>query len=403
MNNHHIRFNPKKGVNAMKSLKYCAWIVASLFVFTLAACGGGGSSSSGTGTLSLSLTDAPANECYEHVYVTIDEVRIHDAQGGDDSWEVIEIGKTYDLKELVNGVLEQLGTTELEPGQYTQMRLMIGDEPYNPPESPDMHEYANYLVVCLPDPDCEHPIECTDTELKIPSGFQTGIKLVHPFTIIEGLTTELILDFDAQRSVVKADDSEEYLLKPTIKVIGEYAVVSGTVTYDTTALGGVLVTAQTYDADAADEKDKVVVHSSTFTDETGNYKMYLDPGTYNVVAYKEEHDPDCATIVAQSNTSHTQDFALSMGSTGTITGTVTTDSSLTLSFRMLHACAAEQQVELTWLWLSEVGTWPYAVGLPPGDYQVVAFTDTATDTLPATVVANADTTGIDFTFPLPSP
>lgn len=110
-----MRSNAKKGVNALKSLKLCAWVVASLFVFTLAACGGAsGSSSSGTGTLSLMLTDMPREE-YCEVNVKIKEVHIHKASNNDSeegSWIVHTIGdtgeteKTYNLKKLVDGVLE---------------------------------------------------------------------------------------------------------------------------------------------------------------------------------------------------------------------------------------------------------------------------------------------------------
>ena len=178
-------------------------------------------------------------------------------------------------------------------------------------------------------------------------------------------------------------------------MIGEYAVVSGTVTYDTTALGGVLVTAQTYDALAGDEKDKVVVHSSTTTDDDGQYTMYLEPGTYNIVAYQDGYDPDCAVVLAESNTSHTQDFTLTTAtaSNGTITGDVTTAGSLTLtlSFRMLGACGGGEQIELTWLGVNNGED--YTVDLPPGQYSIVAYTDTETWVFgPVDVTATLTTT-----------
>ncbi len=357
----------------MKSLKFSVWIVASLFIFMLAGCSGGGSDSSSTGdrtgTLSLMLTDAPANECYPHVYVTIAEVWIHEGDSGDveGTW----LGPYYptleqpvDLITLRDGVLAQLATIELDPGLYTQMRLIIEDG-----------DWANYVDVCLPP--CEAPGECTETELKIPSGVQTGVKLVHPFEVIEGQMTELILDFDAQESVVKAGNSGQYLLKPTIKVIGtvDNAVVSGTVTVGTDPLVGAVVTAQKNGA-APDDKD--IVQSSTTTDENGQYTMYLEPGTYNIVAYKDGYDPECAGIDAQSNTSHTQDFALSTASTGTITGTVTVgviDQQITLSFRQAALCDSSTG-EVTSLNIADDGDGvDYSVSLPLGTYRVVASTD----------------------------
>jgi len=55
----------------------------------------------------------------------------------------------------------------------------------------------------------------------LPSGAQTGLKLLADFTVNAGSTYELILDFDAQRSVVTtgpANNPTGYLLNPTIRV-----------------------------------------------------------------------------------------------------------------------------------------------------------------------------------------
>ncbi len=55
--------------------------------------------------------------------------------------------KTYNLLELVNGVLEELGMTELPAGHYTQMRLFIGDDPDDGVNIfGDPHEFANYVI-----------------------------------------------------------------------------------------------------------------------------------------------------------------------------------------------------------------------------------------------------------------
>lgn len=234
----------------MKALKSWAWISLFLFILMFAACGSGESSSS-TGTLSLSLTDATTYE-YNAVYVTIKEVQVHKDGDEDSNWKVVvSPNKTYNLLELVNGIREELGITELETCHYTQMRLIIGNEHDNAINIlSESHKYANYIV----DHDNYYH------ELKIPSGFQSGVKIVHGFDINQNQTTELILDFDASRSIVKAGKNEQWLLKPTIKVLNtnEYSIIRGTVKNNSPEeelLKGVMVSAQIFDPSAADEKD----------------------------------------------------------------------------------------------------------------------------------------------------
>jgi len=56
-------------------------------------------------------------------------------------------------------------------------------------------------------------------EMKVPSGYKSGIKLVHGFDIEVGVTTELVLDFDASKSVIVPGKKGKIMLKPTIKVL----------------------------------------------------------------------------------------------------------------------------------------------------------------------------------------
>ena len=107
-------------------------LAAVLAAGLLAACGGGGGEGGGiggTGTLHVSLTDAPS--CgYDHVNVTIDRVRVHQsasAADADSGWSevVLSPARRVDLLTLSNGVLEDLGQTQLPAGKYTQLRLVL--------------------------------------------------------------------------------------------------------------------------------------------------------------------------------------------------------------------------------------------------------------------------------------
>jgi hypothetical protein len=362
---------------------------AILMLFSLfAGCGGsggGGSSvgSGGTGTLSLSLTDATTLD-YQAVYVTIDRVDVH--LGGNENspnnWETVaRPEKTYNLLELVNGVREHLGLADLQAGEYTQMRLIIGNTPDDGLNIfSQAHPFANYVI--LADTDEIH-------ELKVPSGPQTGIKLVHGFTIEANQTTELILDFDACRSVVKAGNNpvHPYILKPTIKVVDtkDYAIISGTVVDTEEApLSGVLVSAQIYDPDADDPKDQVVVWTSTVTDEDGQYKLFLRPGTYNIVVYGTGYFPEviCWLDLASGDVIEGPDFALESAPTGTISGDVfitgaDTDQHATISFRQFwdcdgHVITEEDIVEFEVTSVNVIDEGNYEVTLPVGFYDLVA-------------------------------
>jgi hypothetical protein len=366
----------------MKILKLSSWVILCLFALMMTACGGGGggsiSISGETGTLYLSLADATTDE-YQAVYVTIKEVWVH--MGGneknDRNWEVVASpDETYELLDLVNGVREELGISELLTGHYTQMRLIIGDAPDNGINIfSESHPHANYIIDGA---GIYH-------ELKVPSGLQSGIKIVNGFDINANETTELILDFDAMRSVVKAGSKDKWLLKPTIKVLDtrDNSIVRGTVTTvsDETEvlLRRVLVSAQTYDSGAADVKDQVLIQTSTLTDVyEGEYSIFIRPGAYNIVAYKDGYNPFCSKLDIGSHQERSLNLTLEAAETGTVSGKVEIgdpgpDQHATLSFRQSSQCApADQEIEVKSVNVANPGS--YSVILPAGTYRVVAST-----------------------------
>jgi Domain of unknown function (DUF4382) len=236
----------------MTTLRSARSALVSLFgAVALVACGGGGDatapvvgapgggSTGGAGTLRVALTDAPA--CgYDHVYITVDRVRVHassTARDSDAGWSevVLNPAQRIDLLALTNGVLAELGQTPLPAGQYTQVRLVLRHNGSGTP--------ANAVVPSA---------SGVETPLDTPSATQSGLKLIHPFTVQPNSMADLVLDFDACRSVVRRGNSGRYNLKPVIAVIPRTTTaIVGTVD---PALSGVTVSAQ---------KDGVVVRSTT--------------------------------------------------------------------------------------------------------------------------------------------
>jgi hypothetical protein len=364
----------------MKRFSFFLTAIASVLIIACGGDGGGsaGSGSGGTGSLALSLQDAPTDD-YQAVYVTIKEVQVHRGGSGDSDagWETVASpNATYNLLELVNGVREELGLATLASGSYTQMRLILGQNPDNGINIfSEAHPFPNYVIE-----------EGTDAvhELKVPSGYQTGIKIVKGFSINANQTTELILDFDASRSVVKAGNSGKWLLKPTIKVLElkDDAILHGRVAEDLSPVGadieGAMVSAQKYSAGASDPKDQVDVQAATITDEDGEYSLLAAPGTYNVVVYKETYDPYCRQLDFNAGTAQTMDVALSGPvATRTLKGAVNfiekdSEKYVTLSIRKSVDCVdnAGTKIEIKSINIANGGE--YTVKLPNGTYEVVA-------------------------------
>lgn len=356
----------------MNNVKLFLAIFLSIGLLALAACGG--SSSSGTaapGTLSLQMVDATTPD-FKAIYVTIDRVDVH-PEGGD--WTTVATPqKTYNLLELINGVQETLGEEELAPGNYTQLRLILAATPDDGLNllGQTHGELGNYVIT---QGDEIH-------ELKVPSGLQSGIKLVNTFTIASNEETQLILDFDAARSVVLAGnpskDNYKYLLKPTIKVVASAAMVQGRVVeIDTEVpLPGTRVSAHAIDSAvtlaatlSCDENE------DTIEEEAGHYALFLTPSDYRILAYKEGYAPACETIsLAADEKRAGVNFQLTATAYNTLSGTVTVAAPVegqyvVLSVQQIAPAPCSGMVELATV---QIEDGPYSIDLPIGTYQLVA-------------------------------
>lgn len=200
-------------------------------------------SSKKDGYLKIYLTDTPTD--FEEVNIVVSEVWIHEASDDTlENWILLDsTTSTYDLLVLRNGVLALLDSSQLPAGHYTQLRLKVTD--------------GSYVVV-----------DGDPYDLEIPSGYTSGIKLNHQFTIEEGRIYELILDFDAEKSIIQKGTGE-YQMKPVIRIIA----------LATTGEIQGITEPDSAHAFAIADHDTV----QTVTDTTGYFKLIgLSAGSYTV-------------------------------------------------------------------------------------------------------------------------
>lgn len=272
-------------LNKSKPLACAAALGSALL---LAACGGGGGGGSVAttvpeGTVRLALTDAPS--CgYDHVYVTVERVRMHKSDGAADSeggWEEIVLAtpKRLDLLELTNGTLEELGQTDVPAGTYSQIRLVLA-----------ANTGANPLANSV------HPTGGAEVPLKTPSAQQSGLKLKARFDVEADGLADLVLDFDACRSIVTAGGSGGYNLKPVLSLSKRLQ----------TGIQGYVSTTMTLNGTTVSAQQNGVVMRSTVPDTTGKFVLpFLAAGNYDVVITSEGRATAVLTSVPVSATTTT--------------------------------------------------------------------------------------------------
>jgi len=243
-------------MNIGRKIRGLGWVVMALAAtLGLVGCGGGGSSNDQPaammGAVRFALTDAPS--CgFDQINITITRVRVHTSQNADDNssgWRDLPItpARRINLLDLTNGVLEELGQMPLPAGQYTQVRLVLQANTGGSP--------ANSVV----------PTGGTEVPLDTPSAAQSGLKLIHAFNVPAGGLADLVLDFDACKSIVRRGNGT-FGLKPVISV-STRAVAEIVGNVDPT-LTGVAVSAQVGGA----------VMRATVPDATGAFRLaFLDP------------------------------------------------------------------------------------------------------------------------------
>ena len=204
---------------------------------------------SGKAHLVVRLTDAPGD--YQQVNIDIQDVQVNtdaDSMG----WISLDINEgVYDLLKLRNGLDTLLGEADLPAGRISQVRLILGSE--------------NTVMV-----------DSMMYDLATPSAQQSGLKVQVHANLEEGGDYEILLDFDAARSVLWKGNGN-YQLKPVIRAIVKQ---TGGVEDDGAIQGTVSPAASNPAVHVIQGLDTV----STMSDSTGGFFVGdLAPGTYRIV------------------------------------------------------------------------------------------------------------------------
>jgi hypothetical protein len=200
----------------MKNIKFYVLSFLALTFISLVFVRCSNNDSTQTSAITVKLVDAPGD--YQEVNIDVRDILIKDDTNPDDQgWVSIgntpSGGKIYNLLDLTGGESLTLSDTLIPSVYLGQVRLLLGDK--------------NTVVLK----------DGTSLPLNTPSAQQSGLKLKVNQTLLGGVSYNFLLDFDADKSVVKAGNSGIYNLHPVIRVIttASSGVIKGTVTNIATA------------------------------------------------------------------------------------------------------------------------------------------------------------------------
>lgn len=259
-----------------------------VLIATVLVSGCSGGDGGGTGRLSLSITDAPVDDAAK-VVVQFTGVEVK-PQGGEAETFTFDEPRAIDLLALQGGdTAPLLEDVELDAGRQEWIRLMVDAE--------DDGTLDSYIELK----------DGSQHELYVPSGSQSGLKLVSGVTVPNGGAAAYTLDFDLRKSVhepMNADDA--YVLRPTLRIVqdDDAGILSGSV--DASLIGeGCAPAVYVYEgADAVPDDvagagvEPVTTANVVLDSGSGEYRYaaaFLEAGDYTAAFTCGADDDDPAT------------------------------------------------------------------------------------------------------------
>jgi hypothetical protein len=204
----------------------------TILLVALTGCGGGSSddSSDGNGSLTLGLVDGPV-EGAEQVVVAFTGIELKPDNGPPmepipmdesacDDFDSATGTCSINLLDLVGTDRRVVFSESLPAGHYQWVRLLVNAE---------RNVMDSYLVT----------LDGRMCSLYIPSGSETGLKIVSGVTVTANGVSDYTLDFDVRKSITNPPGlsdpdqqcADNYVLKPAIRIVDstEVGTVAGTV------------------------------------------------------------------------------------------------------------------------------------------------------------------------------
>ncbi len=252
-----------------------AWLAAGA-ALALSACGGG-SSGAGSAQMTLAVADAPVDGA-QSVVVEFTGVQLV-PNSGNPIDITFPAPQTIDLLKDSGTASAQLFDQPIAAGSYGQIRLMVvadGDPAHS------------YIVMS----------DGTMHGLLVPSGAQTGLKLVSGFTVPMSGVVDYTIDFDLRKSVVcPPGQAPTCLLKPAMRLVDNTTVgniqgmvaaaaVPANCTPGVYLYAGAVAAPEDYNSTApATDLNQPMASKVPVLDQSGDYYYqftFLAPGAYTI-------------------------------------------------------------------------------------------------------------------------
>lgn len=269
----------------MSPVKGILGALSVLAILLLAACS---DDDPRTGRLTLGVTDAPVDNASK-VVVVFTGVEVKPQDGDAINFEY-DAPRSIDLLALEGGGSEIiLDNVEVPSGGYNWVRLQVTAE--------EDGELDSFIEL---DDGSQH-------ELEIPSGAETGLKLVSGFGVPAGGAAAFTIDFDLRKSVHEPmDAADSYKLRPALRLVdnAQAGDIAGTVaptliTLDCSpavyVFSGAGATPDDVDGIPPEPVNTALVELNTDSGEFEYRAAFLAPGEYTAAFTCDAADDNPAT------------------------------------------------------------------------------------------------------------